>query len=149
VSPRECSRFQRLTAYVRSLRNTVALVALAGLVAAVPVAPDTRAFSVSIHEGITVSGLSPPGQNVGFLREAVLDDIKDQHEQLDRKRTGSIARDERHFDDSEFDGGAEYIRDRYEDAEEELVDGDVWDATDEFGSALHPAMDIYAHSNWV
>jgi hypothetical protein len=31
----------------------------------------------------------------------------------------------------------------------ELVDGDVWDATDEFGSALHPAMDIYAHSNWV
>lgn len=109
--------------------------------------PEARAFSVSIHEEITVNGLSPPGQSFRFLREAVLDDIKDQHSQVDGGFSG--ARDERHFDDCEFNGGAEYIRDRFADAREELVDSDVWDATDEFGSALHPAMDIYAHSNWV
>ena len=124
-------------------------MALTGLVAAVVAVPGANAFTVSIHEEITATGLFTPGEDFRFLRKAVLDDIKDQHAQVDRRRTGSIARDERHFDDCEFDGGAEYIRDRFADAREELTDGDVWDATDEFGSGLHPAMDIYAHSNWV
>ena len=124
-------------------------MALTGLVAAVAAVSGAKAFTVSIHEEITATGLFTPGEDFRFLRKAVLDDIKDQHAQVDRRRTGSIARDERHFDDCEFNGGAEYIRDRFADAREELTDGDVWDATDEFGSGLHPAMDIYAHSNWV
>ena len=75
---------------------------------------DAGAFSVSLHEGITAGGLSPPsGQTLSFLRPAVLDDIADQHEQVDSGLSG--ARDERHFDDCEFDGAAEYIRDRYAD----------------------------------
>ncbi len=110
-------------------------------------ATHTDAFSVNIHEGITFAGLSEPGINFSFLRPAVLDDILDQHEQLDSGFSG--ARDERHFDDCEFDGAAEYIRDRYGDARHALAAAQPWSATDQFGNALHPAMDFYSHSNWV
>ena len=106
-----------------------------------------RSFDVSIHEGITYAALSDPGLNFTFLRRAVFDDIADEHEQIDGGLSG--ARDERHFDDCEFDGATEYIWDRYADIRAALVDGRVWDATDQFGNALHPVMDLYSHSNWV
>jgi hypothetical protein len=131
------------------VRSSAALVALAGLLAAIAAMPvrDAGAFTVNIHEAITYAGLSPPEQNFSFLREAVFDDVADQHDQIDSGLSG--ARDERHFDDCEFDGAAEYIRDRYTDARAALADARPWDATDNFGNALHPAMDVYAHSNWV
>lgn len=109
---------------------------------------DARAFSVNVHEGITAAGLFPPsGQTLNFLRPAVFDDVADQHEQIDGGLSG--ARDERHFDDCEFNGAAEFIRDRYADIRDEVRDDDPWDATDEWGDALHPVQDVYAHSNWV
>jgi hypothetical protein len=127
-----------------------AVIVLAGVVTAFAAAPagDVGAFSVSIHEGITFSGLGPPSrENFSFLRRAVFDDIADQHDQIDSGFSG--ARDERHFDDCEFDGGAKYIRDRYAEARGDLVDADPWDATDAFGNLLHPAQDVYAHSDWI
>jgi len=127
--------------------RSIQAAALAALITAALAAP-AGAFNVSIHEGITSHGLGPPsGQTLSFLRPAVLDDIADQHEQIDSGLSG--ARDERHFDDCEFDGAAEFIRDRYADARDELKDADPWDATDELGDALHPVQDFYAHSNWV
>jgi hypothetical protein len=127
-----------------------AVVVLAGMVAATVAAPgrDAGAFSVNTHEGITFAALGPPsGESLSFLHRAVFDDIADQHEQIDSGFSG--ARDERHFDDCEFDGAAKYIRDRYADAREELGDADPWEATDAFGYLLHPAQDFYAHSNWI
>ena len=130
-----------------SVRPAAALfVAIA--VAIVGSAGNAGAFSVNVHEGITAAGLFPPsGQTLTFLRPAVFDDIADQHAQIDGGLSG--ARDERHFDDCEFDGAAEFIRDRYDDVRDALGTRDPWDATDEFGDALHPVQDFYAHSNWV
>ena len=105
------------------------------------------AFGVNIHEGITAEGLSERPVTFGFLRQAVFDDIVDQHEQIDSGMSG--ARDERHFDTCEFDGGVKYINDRYADASANLAARRLWDATDAFGLLLHPAQDLYAHSNWV
>jgi hypothetical protein len=112
---------------------------------------SSQAFSVNNHEGITFDGLSERPLTFSFLRPAVFDDIADQHEQIDSGLSG--ARDERHFDDCEFDGAVEYINDRYDDAIADLsfggLFGGLWNSTDEFGLALHPAQDLYAHSNWV
>ena len=132
------------------MKAKVAIV-IAAVLAAIALAAQTRgaeAFIVPIHRQITFSGLLEPGESTTpFLRRAVLEDIDDEHAQVDS--VPSIAWDERHFDDCEFDGGVEFIRDRYADAREALADLRPWDATDEFGTLLHPAMDLYAHSNWV
>jgi hypothetical protein len=86
-------------------------------------------------------------ESLNFLRPAIQDDVTDEHVPLDSGISG--ARDERHFDDCEFDGAAEYIRDRYNEAMVDFALGGVWGATDAFGKALHPVQDLYAHSNWV
>jgi hypothetical protein len=123
------------------------LTVVLGLVALGASGSVASAFDVNIHEGITYAGLSPPGQNLTFLSRAVFDDIADQHAQVDGGLSG--ARDERHFDDCEFDGAAEWIRDRYVWARAALSANQPWVATDQFGNALHTVMDFYAHSNWV
>jgi hypothetical protein len=127
-------------------RRVIALAALIGAVGIVQAA-DARAFTVNIHEQITGAGLTAPGDPASFIGPGVLGDIEDQHEQVDGGLSG--ARDERHFDDCEFDGAAKYIRDRFAGARTALAGGRVWDATDQFGNALHPVMDVYSHSNWV
>jgi hypothetical protein len=134
---------------VRQLWLAAAAMAIAMTAASVVPGPMriAAAFSVNGHEDITADGLSERPGTEGFLRPAVQDDIADQHEQIDSGFSGG--RDERHFDDCEFDGGVKYINDRYAETLAHLAAGRVWDATDAFGFALHPAQDIYSHSNWV
>jgi hypothetical protein len=135
----------------RTRRMWLAVAAIGALMTIGSVVPGpariAAAFGVNIHEGITAEGLSERPVTFGFLRQAVFDDIVDQHEQIDSGISGG--RDERHFDDCEFDGGVEYINDRYAEIMDRLAAGRLWDATDAFGLALHPAQDLYAHSNWV
>ena len=127
--------------------GVVMVVVLAGSSIVPGPAQIAAAFSVNNHEAITAAGLSHGADTLGFLRQAVFDDIADQHEQIDSGLSG--ARDERHFDDCEFDGAVKYINDRYADVLASLAAGRWWDATDAFGLVLHPAQDLYAHSNWV
>lgn len=128
-------------------RSVVVVVASMVLAVVATPAPPAGAFDINIHEGITYEGLSEPGINFTFLRRAVFDDIADQHAQIDAGLSG--ARDERHFDDCEFDGATKFIRDRFSDARGALAANHPWDATDAFGNGLHTAMDFYSHSNWV
>jgi hypothetical protein len=129
-------------------KKALAVVAASTVIFVMAMADSVAAFGVGTHEYITVGGLSPTqGGTFSFLRPAIVHDIADQHDQIDSGVSGG--RDERHFDDCEFDGGVKFIRDRYADAMEALVDYKPWNATDEFGDALHTAMDFYAHSNWV
>jgi hypothetical protein len=131
------------------------LGALAVLVAAAlgTFAVDAAAFGV--HKEITEAGLSDPTAPRSFLREAILDDINEQHDFMDDDfPSGRGGQDQRHFDDCEFDGGADFIRDQYGFARRSLgrpvsAVGGPFYATLGFGRALHPAQDFYSHSNWV
>jgi hypothetical protein len=60
-----------------------------------------------------------------------------------------VMQDQRHFDDCEFDGSIDFIRDRYVNFDAWLAAAQPWYATDMFGRILHPAMDFYSHANWV
>lgn len=122
------------------LKRGLALAMGSVLLSCVAPVNDAHAFSENIHKSINSDALN-------FLRPAVLDDIADEHDKIDSGISAGL--DERHFDDCEFDGAAEFLRDRYEDARSRLTTGNVWSATDEFGQALHPAQDLYSHSNWV
>jgi hypothetical protein len=108
-------------------------------------APPANAFGR--HDRLTTFGLSNSPRGVSFLRPAVLQAIHRQNNWMD----GGIRKgeDERHFDDCEFNGAAEFIRDRYQGARRSLIALDPWAAASEFGQALHPAQDFYSHSNWV
>ena len=122
---------------------------------------SASAFNVSIHEDITTDGLAQRlasgGFRSSFLRRAVLDDIKDEHAQMDESFSG--AEDEKHFDDCEFNGAVEFINGQHYRASQLATPGgdfipfvgnfDPWEATDSFGSLLHTVMDFYSHSNWV
>jgi hypothetical protein len=66
--------------------KVVAAAGGAGLVAAIMLVSAPRpgdGFIVPIHRQITYSGLAEPGQNASFLRRAVLEDIYDEHAQVD------------------------------------------------------------------
>jgi hypothetical protein len=97
-----------------------------------------------IHEGITEDALA-------FLREDVLDDIKDEHAGF----ADSTAADDKwvHADGCAFDETIDQINAFYTSSVVNLVPGasvfDPWSASDDFGRALHPLQDFYSHSNWV
>lgn len=101
------------------------------------------------HEDIMESALA-------FLREDVLDDIKDEHGWAD---DGGIIFDGvnehvrwLHVDGCAFGETIEQINQFYSDAVVNIVPGSSFDprsATDDFGRVFHPAQDFYSHSNWV
>lgn len=104
------------------------------------------AFEIRIHQQLNDAGLS--GDRGRFLRTHVALELKQMHDDIDHGLEAGY--DERHFDDCEFDGGAQYIRDRFVDTRRRLNSTRrIWDAPDSFGRGLHPTQDFYAHSNWV
>lgn len=102
---------------------------------------SAKAFTISIHEEITVQALN-------FLREETLNDIADEHIYVD-----VIHALERqwHFDSCEFRGATQNINELYARTINALNPDqpDLGDASDAFGQLLHPIQDFYAHSNWV
>jgi hypothetical protein len=111
--------------------------------------PSVQAFEGDIHPEITREGLgSTP--NDSFLRTAVRRNINHQHAWMDDKfPSGRGGDDEKHFDDCEFNGAAEFIRDQYRVAQNGLTAGRPWVTTVMFGNILHTVQDFYSHSNWV
>jgi hypothetical protein len=103
--------FRRQSVWYESASVAVLLalaLLTAGLAALAP--SDARAFDRQIHVGITLKGFESTAPTLSFVQPAVFDDIADQHDTMDGGLSGG--RDERHFDDREFDGAAEFIRDR-------------------------------------
>jgi hypothetical protein len=128
------------------------VVVLAAAVGAFSVAQNAGAFGG--HKSITVDAFDDPTHPGQFLRTGVLEVINEQHAFMDRGATlfpptSNISDDYRHFDDCDFDGATAYINRRYDQIQDELTDHDPYDAALNFGRALHPAQDFYAHSNWV
>ena len=106
-------------------------------------------FGFIYHRQVTEVGLGP-GQGFSFLRVAVLGDITDEHEWMDAGFPSyRVGEDEKHVDDCEFDGAAQFINDRYAVAGAALSSFNVWGVTDAFGRLLHTVQDFYSHSNWV
>ena len=142
-------------------------------------APPANAFGR--HDRLTTYGLSNSPRGVSFLRPAVLQAIHRQHAFMDAGHLytpppgNRIAHDEKHFDDCEFDGGAQFIREQYaaitgraqrtqafhqlpsfsrpgtspsgSPTSEPASNG--YGVATLFGRLLHPAQDFYSHSNWV
>ncbi len=131
----------------------LATVAAGAMVAVAPVQP-ARGFDPSNvgHRTISRDAVRGPSGRGIFLRETVMDNINDQHRYADAgfpNPSGRGARDQYHFDDCEFDGGAAYIDFRYRRARESLTSNRPFGAAFHFGNALHPVQDFYSHSNWV
>jgi len=105
------------------------------------------AFEVNIHKNMT--DLSLP-----FLRPGVLEDVADEHGGFaDSTDPGKGSRQRwLHVDGCSFDETVQQINSLQQDAVNELVPGaglDPWSASDHFGLPIHPAQDLYSHSNWV
>jgi hypothetical protein len=122
---------------------TVAATALAG--AAGISAATASAFDPDIHEQITNEALP-------FLRPGVLDDVRDEHNDFADDSEGDSFK-WLHADSCAFDETVQQINSLQSDAVQELVPTGPnfapWSASDHFGLPLHPAQDIYSHSNWV
>ena len=104
------------------------------------------------HEFIAAVEFQEPDIAFPFLHPAVLDDIEDEHGQMDQPPLeGGVhgGLDDWHFDDCELDGAVEFINDRYDSTQSALANRSAFGATDQFGNLLHTVMDFYAHSNWV
>ncbi|GAA3705020.1 hypothetical protein GCM10022204_23080 [Microlunatus aurantiacus] len=137
-----------------AVRVVVIGAVVSTLVTSVSAGTSAHAFALEFHEEITYQGLgsSVPASTVTspFVREPLLSVIDAQHDWMDKgfpsARRGD---DEKHFDDCEFDGSAEFIRDRYAGTLAKLDAYDVWGAATDFGRGLHPVQDFYSHSNWV
>jgi hypothetical protein len=75
--------------------------------------------------------------------------INHQHAWMDDEWSTRGAHDEKHFDDCEFNGAAQFIRDQYRAAQNGLTAGRPWTTTFRFGNILHTVQDFYSHSNWI
>jgi hypothetical protein len=133
------------TSRIAAALGVVTLSVVAIGLAAVP----SSAFGGSEHRNITHAGfMAVPGWE--FLHGPVLDDIENEHAWSDSGFPSYREADDfRHFDDCDFDGATGYIREQYANVRVDLFKANLWDATDHFGRALHPAQDLYSHSNWV
>ena len=54
-----------------------------------------------------------------------------------------------HLDDESFAEGSTVVRIKIANAIYNLMDGDIDNARDDFGAALHTIQDFYSHSNWI
>jgi hypothetical protein len=135
----------------RRTRSVVAVAVLTAAAAAVWIGGEQNAGAFGGHEQITRDAFAPGP----FLRRGVLEVINDQHAFMDRDSVGigdsfpNSAEDFRHFDDCEFDATTGYINRRYDEIQDGLSAHLPFYAALNFGRALHPAQDLYAHSNWV
>lgn len=141
-----------MAAMKRRRSGVAAAVLAAAAVGGFSVAQDAGGFGG--HKQITVDAFDDPTHPGQFLRTGVLEAINKQHAFMDRgldapSFSTNGSQDFRHFDDCEFDGSAAYMNRRYDEIRERLSDLDPFYAALNFGRALHPAQDIYAHSNWV
>jgi Bacterial TSP3 repeat len=102
------------------------------------------AFKTSIHSEITNEALP-------FIRPFVAEDINDENEWLDMEFINNAQDPNNHFDDCHFSGSAARINDNLKDARTDANPKafDSGDLADQWGQALHPIEDFYAHSNWV
>jgi len=112
-------------------------------------ASTPSAFEGDYHREITREGLGPTPDD-SFLRTAVRRSINHQHAWMDEGWPSFRGtHDEKHFDDCEFNGAAEFIREAYRVARNGLTAGRPWATTAMFGNVLHVVQDFYSHSNWV
>ena len=133
-------------------RSGVAVAVLAAAAVGGFVAQNAGAFSY--HDTITRDAFDDPSAAGQFLRTGVLERINEQHEFMDRgfsvgHPNPNISDDYRHFDDCDFNGATAYINRRYDEIQKGLSRHDTFYAAKNFGRALHPAQDLYSHSNWV
>jgi hypothetical protein len=126
-------------------RSGVAVAVLAATAVGGIAAQNAGAFSY--HDTITRDAFDDPTHPGQFLRTGVLERINEQHEFMDA--TFRVSEDWRHFDDCDFNGATAYINRRYDQIQKGLSRHDTFYAALNFGRALHPAQDVYSHSNWV
>jgi hypothetical protein len=105
-------------------------------------AEQAFAFSQDLHRDITESRLS-------FLKSDILRTISDANVEVDISQAFSS---QWHFDNCDFREGTENINRLYRHVVA-LLDPTASDpnllAAAAFGQLLHPAQDLYSHSNWI
>ena len=121
--------------------SSVGWVLLIAVLALVGAAFRGGAFDMGIHEEITEKALS-------FLKADILKEIVDDSYWPDIWWSGSS---EWHCDDCRFVETIKKINEWYDKTLAELDPNNfnAREAANLFGQLLHPAQDLYAHSNWV
>src|SRR5262245_6022929 len=102
------------------------------------------AFETGFHSQMT-------SETLPFIRPLVMNDINDEHSFLDLDFINNAQDANNHFDDCQFSGSADRINQRLQDARLDAnpTSFDSGDLADQWGQALHPIEDFYAHSTWV
>jgi hypothetical protein len=130
--------------------RAVTIVAATLMVTLLAAARSMHAFGGDYHREITRQGLRSGPNDYSFLRTAVRRSINHQHRWMDDGfPSGRGGDDEKHFDDCEFNGAADFIKGSYRVAQNGLTDVKPWVTTAMFGNILHVVQDFYSHSNWV
>ncbi len=105
---------------------------------------NALAFETGFHSQMT-------SETLPFIRPLVMNDINDEHSFLDLDFINNAQDPNNHFDDCHFSGSADRINHRLQDARMDAnpTAFDSGDLADQWGQALHPIEDFYAHSTWV